>query len=623
MRHARLSALLLVLALAAPASARAEAPALTEAAGARFPDRSYALTLPAPRPLDPASVRVTENGRPVEALSVLPADGASAYRFGVVLAIDASTSMRGKPLRSAIAAARRFVAHRNPGQPVAIMTFAGAAQVLQPFTTDAAAIDRALSSVTLAGGGTHLLDATERAVGLLGAARISSGAVILISDGGDAGSATTLEQVTASANRTGARVFGIGLPSERSNFGSLNLLAAGTHAEFSTVGSASDLARLYDRLGSRLAGQYLIRYRSTAAPGVRVHVTVRAAGMDGVARTVYSSPVLRPVTSAPFRRSPGETLWPSPAAVIGSSIVVAVLLASAMVVLLRPRGGGVRERMAAYVGPADDEPQVTGELTGRVLLGAARSIDRTSWGPRLAERLDIARMSVPPARLVVRVSLATLVLFVLLLMAGGGPLALLALGAPAGTWWLINHRVERQRRLFAEQLPDNLQVIASAMRAGHSFSGALNVVVEEAPEPTRSELDRVIADERLGVPVEEALHVVVRRMANRDLEQVALVAALQRETGGNTAEVLDRVTETVRERAALRRMVMTLTAQGRLSRWVVSALPVVLLGVITLINPDYVRPLYTTGFGHVVLTVAAVMVVAGSLVIKRIVDIKV
>jgi tight adherence protein B len=166
-------------------------------------------------------------------------------------------------------------------------------------------------------------------------------------------------------------------------------------------------------------------------------------------------------------------------------------------------------------------------------------------------------------------------------------------------------------------------VIASALRAGHSFSGALSVVVEEAPEPTRGELERVAADERLGVPVEEALQVVVRRMANRDLEQVALVAALQRETGGNTAEVLDRVTETVRERAALRRMVMTLTAQGRLSRWVVSALPVVLLGVISLINPDYVRPLYSTGFGHVVLAVAAVMVVAGSLVIKRIVDIKV
>jgi tight adherence protein B len=208
-------------------------------------------------------------------------------------------------------------------------------------------------------------------------------------------------------------------------------------------------------------------------------------------------------------------------------------------------------------------------------------------------------------------------------MVGGPALGLLAFGVPAFVWSLISRRVRRQRTLFCDQLPDNLQVIASAMRAGHSFSGAMGVVVEDAPEPTRRELQRVIADERLGVPIEEALDVVVRRMASKDLEQVALVAALQRETGGNTAEVLDRVTETVRDRLALRRMVLTLTAQGRLSRWVVSALPVGLLVVITLLNPQYVRPLYTTGFGHVVLVAAALMVISGSLVIKRIVDIKV
>jgi tight adherence protein B len=161
------------------------------------------------------------------------------------------------------------------------------------------------------------------------------------------------------------------------------------------------------------------------------------------------------------------------------------------------------------------------------------------------------------------------------------------------------------------------------MRAGHSFSGALSVVMDDAVEPTRREFQRVISDERLGIPMELALTTVVRRMQSKDLEQVALVAALQRETGGSTAEVLERVTQTVRDRLALRRMVQTLTAQGRMSRWIVSALPVVLLGLITLINPSYVRPLYTTGLGQALLCVAVVLVVTGSLVIKRIVDIKV
>jgi tight adherence protein B len=133
----------------------------------------------------------------------------------------------------------------------------------------------------------------------------------------------------------------------------------------------------------------------------------------------------------------------------------------------------------------------------------------------------------------------------------------------------------------------------------------------------------VIQDEQLGVPLEEGLEVVVRRMQNRDLEQVAVVASLQRHTGGNTAEVLDRVTETVRERGELRRLVRTLTAQGRLSRWVVSFLPVGVLIMLTIINPGFTEPLFTELVGRIMLAVAATMVVIGSLVIKKIIEIEV
>ena len=166
-------------------------------------------------------------------------------------------------------------------------------------------------------------------------------------------------------------------------------------------------------------------------------------------------------------------------------------------------------------------------------------------------------------------------------------------------------------------------MLASALRAGHSFIGALSVVVDDAPEPSRTEFRRVVSDEQLGVPLEDALHVVVERMESRELEQVALVAALQRQTGGNTAEVLDRVTETIRERSELRRTVQTLTAQGRLSRWVVSLLPLFLLLVITFINPGYMHVLYASTGGRIAIAFAGLMVVSGSLVIKRIINIKV
>jgi tight adherence protein B len=112
-------------------------------------------------------------------------------------------------------------------------------------------------------------------------------------------------------------------------------------------------------------------------------------------------------------------------------------------------------------------------------------------------------------------------------------------------------------------------------------------------------------------------------MDSRDVQQIALVAQLQRDTGGNMAEVLDRVTDSLRRRSELRRMIQSLTAQGRLSRWVVSALPVGLLLIVTAANPDYVEPLYTTPLGNAMLILAAILIVSGSLVIKKIVDFKV
>jgi tight adherence protein B len=176
---------------------------------------------------------------------------------------------------------------------------------------------------------------------------------------------------------------------------------------------------------------------------------------------------------------------------------------------------------------------------------------------------------------------------------------------------------------FNDQLAPNLQVLASALRVGHSFSGALAVVVENAHEPSKSELQRVVTDERLGIPIEESLHRVSERMDSRDLDQVALLAELQRTAGGNAAEVLDTVVETLRERTDVRRLMRTLTAQGRLARWILTALPVgVALGMWAL-QGDMMRPLLTTTTGQILLVIGTAMVVLGSLVIQRIVEIKV
>jgi tight adherence protein B len=626
-------------ALAGPARA-ADAPTLGIAAGARFPERSYVLTLPRAAYLAPGQVVARENGHPVPDLVVQSADGADAHGFGVVLAIDTSSSMRGSALRGAVAAARAFVAHRTAMQPVALVAFGGEVRVVLPFTSDAAAIDQALGKIatgafrsgapagppTSARGGSRLLDAAAESVRLVERGRLQVGSVVLLSDGSDQGSVTSLEGASSLAASAGVRIYAVGLRSSTSDFGSLNQLAAATHGEFSQAGSLGDLARLYSRLGSRLAHQYVLRYRSAAAPAEHVDVTVRVSGFAGVASTSYVTPAAPRAQSAPFHHSPGETLWLRPGAAVGVSIFAVALLGLALWVVLRPRGRSLRSRLGGYVGTPEAEQEQLGRHAPSQLVGEAarRSLRGAAWMAGLRERLDVGRVGIPAERLVGMTAVSVLALIILLpLLTGTVVTALLALTLPLAVRAYVEQRVRRQRRLFTEQLPDNLQVMASAMRAGHSFAGSLTVVAEEAPEPTRAEFKRVIADERLGVPVDQALAVAVRRMQSKELEQVALVAALQRETGGNTAEVLERVTETVRERVALRRMVKTLTAQGRISRWVLTALPIGLLLIISVVNGEYTRPLFTTPAGHLMLIGSGFMVFMGSMVIKRIVDIEV
>jgi tight adherence protein B len=224
---------------------------------------------------------------------------------------------------------------------------------------------------------------------------------------------------------------------------------------------------------------------------------------------------------------------------------------------------------------------------------------------------------------VILTAMGTVLAMVILGLAVGVIGVIIGATVPFLVRWYIRSRIARKRRLFAEQLPDNLDVLASALRAGHSLVSALNVVADDAPEPSKSEFKRVLAEEQFGVNLEDAFKVVVDRMANQDLDQVALVARLQREVGSNSAEVLDRVIETVRARMELRRLVRVLTAQGRLSRWILTLLPVLLLVFMLLAGGNYMQPLLHATLGKALLVIAAIMVATGSWVIGKIVDIKV
>jgi tight adherence protein B len=612
-----------VLAATASAAGPSQNPALIEAKGPPYPVKTYVLQLPSGQSLTVRNVDVTENGGPVLSPTLVPASHASKEAFGTVLVLDTSYSMAGEPLAAAVAAEQTFASHRNPKEQLGAINFWNGSKVALPLTTDPTKISAKLSTVPRVHGGTHIFDAVAQAEAMLEAAHIGSGSIVVLSDGADRNSAKTLRQVGQAARAAHIRIYTVGLTGPTFRPGTLRALATAGKGQYASAKSTQDLNQIFDALGQRISSEYLLQYKSQADPGKLVRVKVDVKGV-GTASTPYRTPALTVNTTAPppYKPSIGDRVLGSPITKLLLALLCAAVIAFLVIAILQPRSSGLPARMAEFVsirGLQRDKGQT--ETAAATEEGAA---ERETWWTRFEETLEIADIKMSPETIIAGTFALTALTF-LLIYAGTGSFwwALFALGVPYLVREWVTRTLARRRNRFAEQLPDALQVIASALRSGHSLPGALAVVVESASEPMKTEMQRVVAEEQLGVPMEQSLLVVAERMASADVEQLALVSQLQREAGGNAAEVVDRVAETVRERFDLRRLIQTLTMQGRMSRWIVTALPIGIILVLQLENPHYLHPLLASTGGKVVFALTALWALAGSFVIKRIVEIEV
>ena len=593
--------------------------------GVAFPEQKYVLSLRTVRPLTNHDVTVTENGGQVLHQSLTPASQASAKTFGIVLVLDTSYSMSGEPLNAAVEAEQAFASYRNPNQELGALNFWNSSKVALPLTTSATKISSALSTVPPVHGGTHIYDAVAQAEAMLTAGHIGSGSIVVLSDGADRSSKKTLREVGKAARAANMRIYTIGLAGPSFNPRTLKALAAAGHGEYQQAKTTADLKPLFEQLGQQISSEYLLQYTSQAGPNKPIAVKVKVNDV-GTQVTGYRTPQLTVATTPPpaYKPSIGDRVWSSPLTMFVLALLAAAVIAFLIIALLQPKRSGLPERMAEFVsirGLQRDnkaQPETTPATTEEV------PAEQQNFWARFERTLEIADIKMSPETIVAGTFALTALTFLLIYAGTGSWLwALFALGVPyLVREWVIRTLAHRRNR-FAEQLPDALQVIASALRSGHSFAGALAVVVESASEPMKSEMQRVVADEQLGIPMERSLLVVAERMASRDVEQLALVSELQREAGGNAAEVVDRVAETVRERFDLKRLIQTLTMQGRMSRWIVLSLPIAIVLFLRLENPHYLHPLLASTAGKVVFGLAAAWAVAGSFVIKRIVEIEV
>ena len=615
--------------------------------GASFPTRSLILVPPTSTSLTPAMVHVTENGVPVGSLTLTPLSRVAAGDFGAILVIAQGTTMNGVALQQAMAAARAIASRKSPGVSLGLITFAQNASVAAAPTTSQSALDSAFAVTPGAAPGSRVLPALSLAYQQLSQQNLLGGAVILVTDRAwaPAPNDRAPDAITDAAQRAGIQTYVIAVK-DRGYTASTKTALSALDTPM-TEASTSQLPGAVMQAWNGLAGGYLVTYRSHARPGRAVAVRASVDGVPGAVNASFSAPLPPPVrhhrashggaraihrTGTPQLVLPaarpaaaGRSFWTSPQSLLIVGVCCALLIALAVGLLmsLYPTRRKVVGRVATFIPEPDSASAMPDGPDERAR--APKLLARRRWWPGFVEQVEAAGLQ-RPARSLVKLALwGSLGVAIVIMFITGSP-ALALLGLPVGPLIMrafVSRAARRQRDRFQQRLPSHLQDLAGAMRAGRSFVGAMSAVAEAADEPVKGQFEHALADERLGMPLEETLRAIARRMASEDMEQVALVAALNRRSGSNVAEALDRVAEGARERADLKRELDALTGQARISGRLLTALPPLMLVAVSVVSPRYAQPLFHTAAGIVVLCICAFMVFMGWMVIRRIVEVEV
>lgn len=600
------------LAFAAPASA-AE---IKNVDASRYPEIGVTVVTATS---EPPGLR--ENGR--------PAPGLEAENLGraksLVLALDRSQSMKGQALADALRAARAFVARKSPGDRIAIVGFGSTAVQLTGFSSSTIDSDLALRDLEVDGQqGTALNDAVALGARMLGRESSPARVLVLLTDGRDVSSSTTWAAATAAARGNGVNVYTVGIESAQFSPKPLRELATVTGGTYRGASSSSELSGVYGALSSELARTWRLTYVTAARPGDRLELSA-GDGRKQVALPGESPALARPAPSSIVPETAYEG-WGSLA--VGLLVGLLLLLAVALLAGAR-KASWLRSRLAPHlvseraVAQAKRERNRERVPVGSTLLNATeRAFGHLAWWKRVHRQLERADVPLRTAELVwVSVASAFAVGLVAALAARSTLMILggFVLGALLPFAYL-KLKARKRLKAFENQLPDLLLTLAASLKAGHSFKQGLQTVVDEGLPPASKELTRVLAEARLGRPMEDALNEMAERVNSKNFRFVITAVTIQSQVGGSLAGLFDMIAETVRQRHQFARKIRGLTAMGRASAYVLVGLPFFTAGIITVINADFMEPLYHTSTGHKLLAMGATMMALGSLMLKKIVS---
>jgi tight adherence protein B len=313
---------------------------------------------------------------------------------------------------------------------------------------------------------------------------------------------------------------------------------------------------------------------------------------------------------------------------LAAGIAVGVLLIfGGIYALMRGEGGNIDERLARYAGNKPDKDEAKKERQRRPDVDVAiLTSDVEDKRLKMKVQRDLARANL-------KLTFAEYYYIRVGLMAGLGlglylfrdPLSGV-LGAFLGYMlprFYVGRRIGGRLGAFNKQLPDTITLLSNSLRAGSSFLQSIELVSRETPPPMGEEMGRVVREVNLGLSMEEGLKNMVRRIKSEDLDLMVTAISIQQQVGGNLAEILDTIAFTIRERVRIKGEVSTLTAQGRMSGYLVAFLPIAIAAMINMIQPAFMAPLFNQTIGQIMLGVGITMMTIGFFAIRKITDIKI
>jgi tight adherence protein B len=588
---------------------------------------------------DVAGLKVQENNKDVKPSEPQSLTQAQVQQ-GVVFVVDTSASTdQNATLAESKNAINALVQKLPADMQIALVAAGSDAIVMQRFTTDHAAFGTALASLTPQGDG-GMWEGVVRGASVVSDVPSMVGSMVLVTDG-NAGTGTTFADAKGSVLQAGTTVYSFGVQSGKLG-GEAHTLADETGGIYQETNKAADLTGFMTSVAPQLSGLYQFTYASANTKGVNdLTLTVADAttrgtyvvGSDakGAAALEYQPPEESGGIAATFQNDFGKSL------AIILCILAAVLGAYAILSIAVKDHTGLEGMLQPYSdtyvaqsSEDDDEGSSTEGMAQTAVMQRAVELtrqfaERRGFLTRVEGALERANLPLRAAEAMLFyvagatvVSIATLVLtrnfffFVIVL-------AIAALLPPAILSFLSNQR----RRQFEALLPDTLQLLSGTLRAGYSMMQGVEAVSQEVSEPMGRELRRVVTEARLGRPLEESLEAVAERMDSKDFAWAVMAIRIQREVGGNLSELLMTVAETMTQRERLRRDVKSLTAEGRISAYVLAVLPVALGIAMFVINPDYMTVLFDENIGRIMLGGGLILMIGGFLWMQSIVKIDV